>query len=108
MEVLPAGRLAAEIHFATARGNLRALVALVPVRGPDVPPGMVGAAVATSALDGVAHALDENADDAARVACPFCKGPGDARGDLVRIVLAQARRLTRQLSRLDVSARKAI
>jgi len=76
MEFMPADRLAAEMHFATARENLRALVALVPVRGPDVPPGMVGAAVAIAAgaLDGVAHALDANAADAARVDCPFCKG----------------------------------
>lgn len=76
MEFMRDDRLAAEIHFATARENLRALVALVPPRGPDVPPGMVGAAVAVAvrALDGVADALDPNADDAARVACPFCKG----------------------------------
>lgn len=58
MEFMPDDRLPAEIHFATARENLNALVGLVPTRGPDVPPGMVGAAVASAvrALDGVGDA----------------------------------------------------
>lgn len=74
MEFMPVDRLAAETHFATARENLRALAALVRPRGPDVPPGMVGAAiaVAVSALDGVAQALDMNGEDSARIACPSC------------------------------------
>jgi hypothetical protein len=50
MEFMPSDRLSAEMHFATARESLRALVALVPRRGPNVPPGMVGAAVAIAGV----------------------------------------------------------
>ena len=74
MEFTPVDRLAAEMHFAKARENLRALAALLPPLGPDGASGVVRAAIATAvgALDGAAHALDANATDAARVACPFC------------------------------------
>jgi hypothetical protein len=74
MDFTPVDRLAAEMHFAKARDNLRALAALLQPLAPDAVSGVVRAAIATAtgALDGAAQALDENAPDAARVACPFC------------------------------------
>ena len=74
MEFDPVNRLAAELHFARARENLRALAALLQPQAPDVVSGVVQGAIATAAgaLDGAAHALDASAVDAARVACPFC------------------------------------
>jgi hypothetical protein len=74
MEFTPIDRLAAELYFAKARESLRALGALLQPQTPDGPSGVVRRALATAvgALDGAAHALDANAADAARVACPFC------------------------------------
>ncbi len=74
MEFAPSDRLAAEMHFAKARENLRALAALVKPVGPGTSSGAVSAAIATAsrALDGAAQALDPNGPDAARVPCPFC------------------------------------
>jgi len=74
MEFTPVDRLAAEMHFAKARESLRSLAALLQPRAPDVASGVLHTAIATAtgALDGAAHALDVNAADAARVACPFC------------------------------------
>ncbi len=74
MEIAPIDRLAAEIHFARARENLRALAALLQPLGPDMASGALGTAIttATRALDSAAQALDSNAVDGARVTCPFC------------------------------------
>jgi hypothetical protein len=76
MEFMPIDRLAAEMHFAKAHENLRALAALLQPKGPEVSSGALRSAIATAvdALDGAAHTLDANAVDAARVACPFCEG----------------------------------
>lgn len=75
MEFTPVDRLAAELQFAKARESLRALGALLQPLAPDLPSGVVRAAItaAAGALDGAAHALDANGVDAARVACPFCR-----------------------------------
>jgi hypothetical protein len=77
MEMTPSDRLAAQIHFAKARENLRALAALVQPLAPGVTPDAVRAAIAAAAeaLDVAAHALDANAPDAARIACSFCGNP---------------------------------
>ncbi len=74
MEFTPVDRLAAELHFTKARESLRALATLLQPLAPDVASGVVRAAIATAvgALDDAAHALDVNAVDGARVACPFC------------------------------------
>ena len=76
MEFMPVDRLAAEMHFTKAHDNLRALAALLQPRGTEVSSNVLRAAIATAvdALDNAAHALDANAVDAARVACPFCEG----------------------------------
>jgi hypothetical protein len=75
MEFTAIDRLAAETYFASARESLRALGALLQPQLPNVPSGVVRAAIATAvgALDGAAPALDASADDAARIACPFCR-----------------------------------
>jgi hypothetical protein len=75
MEFTPVDRLAAEMHYARARESLRALAALLQPQGPAASSGVVRAAIATAggALDGAAAALDPDAVDAARVACPFCR-----------------------------------
>lgn len=74
MEITPSDRLAAQIHFAKARENLRALAAILQPLAPGVTSDAVRAALTTAgeALDVAAHALDASALDAARVACPFC------------------------------------
>jgi hypothetical protein len=74
MEFTPSDRLAAEIHFAKARENLRALAALLHPLAPGVTSNAVRAAItsAAGALDGAAQALDVDAADAARGPCPFC------------------------------------
>jgi hypothetical protein len=74
MAFTPSDRLAAEIHFAKARENLRALAALLQPLAPDVTSDSVRAAITTAvgALDGAASALDASAPDAARSPCPFC------------------------------------
>lgn len=77
MEIARVDRLSAEIHFAHARENLRALAALLQPAASDIAPGVVGRAIAgaAGALDGAARALDPGAPDGARVACPFCGNP---------------------------------
>lgn len=74
MEITPSDRLAAQIHFAKARENLRALAALLQPLAPGVTSDAVRAAIATAgeALDVAAHALDASATDAPRIACSFC------------------------------------
>ena len=70
MEFMPTDRFAAEMHFAKARENLRALAALLVPQAS----GAVRAALATAvgALDSAAAELDPDASDGARIACPFC------------------------------------
>lgn len=74
MDFTPSDRLAAQIHFAKARENLRALALLLQPLTPGVTSDTVRAAITTAvdALDVAAQALEVSALDAARVACPFC------------------------------------
>ena len=74
MEFMPTDRFAAEMHFAKARENLRALTALLVPQASGDASGVLRAALATAAgaLDGAAAELDPNGADGARVACPFC------------------------------------
>lgn len=74
MEIAPNDRLAAEMHFAKARENLRALAALLQPAGAGAASSVVATAITTAAraLDGAAAGLGPDAVDSARVPCPFC------------------------------------
>ena len=66
---MPTDRFAAEMHFAKARENLRALAALLVAQARRI---YAALATAVGALDSAAAELDPDAADGARIACPFC------------------------------------